>query len=106
MEKRDLYWVQQLIVERQMPARADIPIPPEMRTVLGEVRMVIKKMEDSMVYIRRWGKLQQWNMDFNMIESHHRDQRPENHPCRLLAPYIIEIPISGVQPPDWRPNAL
>lgn len=102
VERRDLYWVQQLIVERQIPANS--AVPPELRFVLGEVNMMIKKIEDSMVYIRRWAKLQGWKMDFDTIEACHRDLRPGNHPCRLLAPYIIEIPISGSLPPNWRPR--
>lgn len=102
VERRDLYWVQQLIVERQIPTNS--ATPPELRLVLGEVNMMIKKIEDSMVYIRRWAKLQGWKMDFDTIETRHRDLRPGDHPCRLLAPYIIEIPISGSLPPNWRPR--
>lgn len=106
MEKRDLYWVQQLIVERTVPSgvNSESDIPTEVHTVLGDVRMMVKMFEDSMVYMRRWCRMQGWKGYFTKLEKRYYKQRSPNHPCRLLEPYIIETPTSGALTPKWRPK--
>lgn len=100
VEKRDLFWVQLLLLERQVPALICPGAPLRVYMLLGEVKMVITQIEDSMTYMRRWGVEQGWKMDFNSIEERLGDDRQSEHACRLLAPYIVEIPISGALPPE------
>lgn len=100
VETRDLFWVQLLLLERQVPALIYPDAPLRVYMLLGEVKMVITRIEDSMAYMRRWGAEQGWKMDFNSIEEQLGDNRSSKHPCCLLAPYIVEIPVSGTLPPD------
>lgn len=97
-----MYWVQQLVIERKIPASFYSDSPVHVRTALGDVKMLIQKVEKAMVYVRRWAVMQGWKMDFNMIETRYYHKRPNNHPCRLLEPYIIEIPTA--LPPEEYPD--
>lgn len=99
VEKRDLFWVQLLLLERQVPTLIYPDAPLRVYMLLGEVKMVITQIEDAMTYMRRWGAEQGWKMDFDSIEERLGDDRQSGHVCRLLAPYIVEIPISGALPP-------
>lgn len=99
MEIRDLYWVQQLMVEKQLPTSVNPRFFGRVQAILGEVQTIIKRLEDSLIYIRRWGS-EMWEMNFSEIELRRRAERRDNHPCNLLQPYVIEIPISGVVSPE------
>lgn len=95
IEERDLYWVRQLVLELRIPAGFYPAGPIHARIVLGELRMVIQRIENSLVYMRRWSRSQGWNVDFNTIEYYyHREKRSSDHPCRLIQPYIVEIPVA------------
>lgn len=95
MEIRDLYWVQQLMVEKQLPTSINSRFFGRVQAILGEVQTIIKRLEDSLVYIRRWGT-EMWDMNFSEIELRRRFERSDNHPCNLLQPFVVEIPVSGV----------
>lgn len=99
MEARDLYWVQQLMVEKQLPTSFSPRYFNRLQAILGEVQTIIKQLEDAVIYIKRWGS-QAWRMDFSEIELRRRADRPSNHPCNLLQPYVVEIPMSGVASPE------
>lgn len=105
IEKRDLYWVQQLVLELKIPAGGSLNSPNRPLIILGELRMVIERIEKSLVYMRRWAKSQAWNVDFTIIERHYqREQRSRDHPCRLLQPYIVEIPVA-LPPEEYSDSA-
>lgn len=91
-----MYGVQQLVIERQI--YPDSPV--RMHIVLEEVRMIIQRIEKSMVYLRRWAKSHGWDVCFGDIEwRYYLERRSSNHPCFLLQPYIVEIPIA--HPPKY-----
>lgn len=95
IEERDLWWVRQLVLELKLPGGVHLNSPVRLLIILGEVRMVIARIEKSLVCMRLWTKSQGWNVDFTTIEYHYQcEQRSSNHPCRLLQPYIVEIPVA------------
>lgn len=100
IELRDLFWVQQLMLERQLPPVEYAELFTQIQTLLRDVHTIIDTIENSMIYIRHWGE-KIWKMDFDDIEMRRQRRRPTTHPCTLLRPYIIEIPISGTSTPQW-----
>lgn len=98
MEIRDLFYVQQLMLEAhpQLPEPDAQPSQPQ----LGDVWMMVRKIEESAVYIMRWGWVQGWKMDFGALEQRRHAERPDDHPCNLLVPYIVKVPMSGAPPPE------
>lgn len=98
MEIRDLFYVQQLMLEGH-PQLPEPDMQPS-QSLLGDVRMMVRKIEESAVYIMRWGWGQGWKMDFDTLEQRRHAERSENHPCNLLVPYIVKVPISGSPCPE------
>lgn len=94
IEERDLYWIQQLVIELKIPPEIHSHRAALERIVLREVKMIIHRIEKSLVYLRHWSKSQGWNMDFFTIEyRYHFEQRSDKHPCHLLQPYVVEFPV-------------
>lgn len=101
VELRDLFWVQQLMLERRLPApdSEDTELFLKIHGLLREVHTIIDIIENSILYIKYWSQGGGRKIDFDNIEERRQELRPKSHPCMLLQPYIVEIPISGTLTP-------
>lgn len=104
VELRDLFWVQELMLEKQLPPPAYADLVLEIRELLGDVQTIITAIENSMIYIKWLAERSGQIVDFGDVEIRRRNRRPRNHPCSLLLPYMVEFPISGTTPPQWPPR--
>lgn len=99
MELRDLFWVQALMLERQLPTAEQTALFLKIHALLKEVHTIIDIIENSILYIKYWGQTGGRKIDFDKIEMQRQELRPASHPCKLLQPYIVEKPISGTSTP-------
>jgi hypothetical protein len=83
IEIRNLYWIQRVLLEMQLPARylAGFPLLYDQRI---RIRSIIDRCEQAMVYMKCWADQQGWKLDFQAIEM----QSHENNIFNLLEPYI------------------
>lgn len=99
MNLRDLNWVRQLMLEKQLldrPSCQDENLGPPQQDMpwqlLDNVRTVIRRAEDSVMYIKEWSNLYRLGVDFDEAECCRCRALPPIHPCNLIRPYLV---ISG-----------
>lgn len=89
-----MYEVKKLMLEaRLLPQHLDNF--PTLAQLLARVRLAVSLCEDSIIYMKRWAALQGWNLDFEQVEEGRRRALPEDHPCKLIQPFVCEVPIAG-----------
>lgn len=96
MNLRDLNWVRQLMLEKQL---LDRPVYQEDTSgllpddipwqLLEDVRTVIRRAEAAVFYLKRWCQLLVPGADFDKVEMFRRRGLPQSHPCNLIRPYLI-----------------
>lgn len=82
------------MIERQVPP-IDDPEFLKIHALLREVETIVDLVENSILYIKFWAQKGGWKLDFDAVEMRRQKERPKSHPCMLLQPYIVEVPISG-----------
>ena len=92
MDTRDIYWVYQLLLEHQSPARS-LDRFPAYRQLLVEVRMAVGKCEDAVSYLKDWCEEEGLKIQFVNVEKGWRDSLPEHHPCKLIERFVDEVPL-------------
>jgi hypothetical protein len=88
MEVRDLLWVWQMSLERQMRYTPLGQFSKSKLEALEEVQMMVRETDESVKYIMRWSRLQGWAIDFTATEKKRLKSRGDNHPCNLIRPFI------------------
>ena len=94
MERRDLYEVQRLMLEMQLPPRF-IDHFPALAQVLASVQQAVCFHEESVIYVKNWVAIRQWGLDFKSVEMRRRRMLAADHPCILIQPFVDEVPIAG-----------
>ena len=104
MNLRDLNWVRQLMLEKQLLERSGyqdetsgLPVEDIQWQLLEDIRSVIRRAELAVVYLKQWSNLIGMKADFDQVETCHCRALPRTHPCNLIRPYLV---ISGA----WEDN--
>jgi hypothetical protein len=94
MEMWDLYKVQRLMLESQL--HGCFGLFPTLIHLLSDTQSTVHQCENSIIYVMDWTACQEeWSLDFKPIKEKRRNMLSDDHLCKLLQPFIQEIPIAG-----------
>ena len=91
MNLRDHVWVWQLILETQLCKRSYCVQKPGQLVpwqLLEDVRAIIKRAEESVMYVKNWCEVHELGICFDKLEERRRQTLPQSHPCNLIRPYV------------------
>lgn len=82
---RDLFWVQQLMMEMRLGRHLSQYISSKH---LSDVRRVVAQAEKAALYVVEFSSAQGWDLNFSEMDKRRRAALSRSHPIFLIQPYI------------------